>query len=211
MSIIPKLATSLNRRDEVPNVELAAIIAQKEDKLLVSELVVNLYNKNRPIRHDCIKVLYEIGKLKPKLIADSYRLFVAILGNADNRMQWGAMTALDCIVRERPREIYLSLKTIVEAADKGSVITRDHCVSILIKFASISQYSEKTFTLLLEQLSACPPNQLPLYAENTVPVVKYGNRDAFIQVLSSRLDGMEKESGRKRIEKVIKKVQKPAV
>ena len=31
MSIIPKLATSLNRRDEVPNQELAAEIVKRRD------------------------------------------------------------------------------------------------------------------------------------------------------------------------------------
>lgn len=206
MSIIPKLAASLNRRDEVPNVELASFLAGKEDKMSVSELVLNLNNRNKAIRHDCIKVLYEIAKLKPRMIAGHYRLFVAILGNADNRMQWGAMTALDYIAMECPREIFISIRDIVKAAGKGSVITRDHCVNILIKLALIDKYYERAFPMLLEQLSACPTIQLPMYAENAVPVVNATNRDMFVSVLTSRLDELDKASRKKRVEKVIRKV-----
>ncbi len=208
MSIIPKLATSLNRRDEVPNVELAAAIVAKDSKMSVSELVHGLNNRNKGIRHDCIKVLYEIGKLRPRLIAEHYRLFVAILGNTDNRLQWGAMTALNTIVAEKPREIYLSLQEIINAADRGSVITRDQCVNILIALCSVDKYADKVFPLLLEQMLTCPPNQFPMYAENAQVAINTTNKDDFLKVLSQRLNDIEKESGRKRVEKVIAKVSK---
>ncbi|SRR6266404_7429827 len=206
MSIIRKLATSLDRRDEGPNVELAALIARKEDKLSVSELVSNLNNKNKGIRHDCIKVLYEVGKLKPRLIADSYRLFIALLGNQDNRLQWGAMTALETVTQEKPREIFMSLGKIIDAANKGSVITRDHCVKILIKLASIERYNDRVFPFLVEQLETCPVNQLPMYAEKALPAINDRNRDDFLDVLKSRVEGVEQETRRKRIETVIKKL-----
>ncbi len=58
MNVIQKLASSLNRRDEVPNQELAKQIAGKNDKKAVKELIDNLANKSRDIENDCIKVLY---------------------------------------------------------------------------------------------------------------------------------------------------------
>ena len=45
MTVIPKLASSLNRRDEVPNIELAKEIVKKGDKKAVKELVENLIIK----------------------------------------------------------------------------------------------------------------------------------------------------------------------
>ena len=208
MSIIPKLATSLNRRDEVPNQELAAEIVKLGDKTAIAELIENMANKNKGIRHDC-KTLYEIGYLIPKLISEHITAFLLLLNGKDNRMQWGAMTALGCIGGERPDEIFAALPKIIDAADKGSVITRDHCVKILVMLSLNSKYADKTLPLLVEQLMTCPANQLPMYAENAMPVVDAANKDRFIQVLASRLAGMERESGRKRVEKVIKKVQKP--
>jgi len=205
MSIIPKLATSLNRRDEVPNQELAKEIVRSEDTAAVSELVENLKNKNKGIRYDCIKTLYEVGYQKPNLIADHLPAFLALLENKDNRLQWGAMTALGCIAREKPADVFDSLGRIVEAAEKGSVITRDHCVNILISLSALDTYADKTFPLLLEQLMGSPTNQLPMYAENALPIITAGNKDRFIEVLAGRLDEIEKESKRKRVEKVIAK------
>lgn len=208
MSIIPKLSFSLNRRDEVPNQELAADIVKRRDDQAVNDLVCDLLNMNKGIRYDCIKVLYEIGYKDPKLIAEYLYVFLELLGGKDNRLQWGGMTAMACIVRVLPDEIFAALPKIIRAADKGSVITRDQCVNILISLSATDKYADRTFPLLLEQMMTCPTNQLPMYAENAVPVVNAANRDAFVKVLSLRLDGIEKESGRKRVEKVIKKVGK---
>ena len=94
MNVIDKLASSLNRRDEVPNQELAKQIAVKKDKKAVAELIEYLNNKSKDIQNDCIKVLYEVGKINPALIADYAKNFIALLDHKNNRLQWGAMTAI---------------------------------------------------------------------------------------------------------------------
>ena len=208
MSIIPKLATLLNRRDEVPNQELAAEIVKMNDTKAVGELVENLANKNKGIRYDCIKVLYEVGYERPKLIAGFLSEFLDLLNRKDNRIQWGAMTALGCVVNEKPADIFAALPKIITAADRGSVITRDHCVNILIALSSVKKYSADTFPELLKQLATCPINQLPMYAERALPVANADKRGQFVKVLAARLDEIEKESTRKRVEKVIRKLTK---
>jgi hypothetical protein len=47
-----------------------------------------------------------------------------------------------------------------------------------------------------------------MYAENALPVIDAGLKDKFVKTLSGRLDEIEKESKRKRVEKVIKKLSK---
>ena len=49
MSVIGKLASSLGRRDEVPNQELAKQLVKKKDKAAVKELLDNMDNKNKNI------------------------------------------------------------------------------------------------------------------------------------------------------------------
>src|SRR5437870_10778075 len=120
MSIVNKLATSLNRRDEVPNQELAKQIAAKNDKNAVQELIENLNNKSKDIQNDCIKVLYEVGEIKPALISGYIKEFVALLENKNNRLQWGGMAALNKITLEDPKALYAVLPKIIAAADKGS-------------------------------------------------------------------------------------------
>jgi hypothetical protein len=206
MSIIEQLASSLGRKDEVPNQELAKKIAAKKDSKGVQELINNLNNKNKDIQSDCIKVLYEIGETKPELVASHYKEFVKLLTSKNNRLVWGAMTALDTIAAVSPKEIYNNISAIMDASDKGSVIAKDHAIGILIKLAQQKQYADSCTTLLLDQLKSSAPNQLPMYAENAAPVIGPEYKAQFRKLLSSRLDDMEKESKRKRIEKVLKKL-----
>ena len=209
MTVIDKLASSLNRRDEIPNQELAKQIADANDKKAVWELVENLNNKNKDIQSDCIKVIYEVAVLKPKLIADFSKELVALLDNKNNRLQWGAMTALNAIANESPKTIYKALGKIIEVADKGSVITNDNCVGILIKLCSIKEYSEEAFSLLNERLKISPANQLPMYAENALPIINDKNKTTFIKTLQSRLPDIGKDTKRARVEKVIRKLTAP--
>jgi hypothetical protein len=208
MTIINKLSSSLGRRDEVPNQELAKHIVSKNDAKAVKELVDNLENKNKDIQSDCIKVLYEIGEQKPSLISAYAKNFIDLLDNKNNRIQWGAMTALDSITLENPEIIYSALAKIVAASDKGSVITKDHAVNILIKLSSLKKYADDAFSLLIEQLLDCPTNQLPKYAEDAIPVITEKNKKLFVKTLTERLDEIEKDTKRKRVEKVITKLTK---
>ncbi|MEM1137649.1 MAG: hypothetical protein AAGI07_17560 [Bacteroidota bacterium] len=205
-NLLNKLASSLGRRDEMPNQELAKQIVVVSDTASIKVLVESLQDKNRAIQNDCIKVLYEIGVLQPELISDYSDSFLSLLNSKNNRLQWGGMTALHCITALKPDEIYAKLPQIIEAADKGSVITKDYAVNILISLAAVPKYTDGAIGLLKEQLLKSPVNQLPMYAEKVLPVIKKPYQDDFIKLLQERLNDVEKESKRKRIEKVIKKL-----
>lgn len=208
MSVIHELASALNRRDEVPNQELAAKMASSKDHAGIKELVDHLQSKSKDIQNDCIKVLYEIGEREPKLISEYATVFLDLLKHKNNRLQWGGMTALDSIVSEKADFIYESLPEILEAVSKGSVITMDGAVNILIKLCGSSKYVESVFDVLLEVLQKAPVNQLPMYAERSMKLVNSKNKPRFIEILKSRLSEIDKESKRKRVEKVISKVEK---
>jgi hypothetical protein len=209
MGVIDRLATSLSRRDETPNLELAQSVVDHADKVAVRELVDNLTNRNKNVQSDCIKVLYEIGERKPALISNYVREFLALLESKNNRLVWGAMTALDTITLEDPETIYSGLPAIVGATNSGSVIARDHAVSILTKMVTIRKFEKTAFKLLIEQLKTCPTNQLPMYAENAMRIVNNDNRKMLVNTLSSRMRSIEKLSKRKRVEHVIEKLGQP--
>jgi hypothetical protein len=205
MNIVAQLASSMGRRDELPNEELAKKIAENNDEGAVQELIENLQHKSAAIQNDCIKVLYETGERKPVLIAGYTPTFLDLLSHKNNRLQWGAMTALYAIVKEYPKTIHENLARIVAAADSGSVITEDNAVKILISICTFKAYANNAFTLLDEQLLNSPTNQLPMYAELAIPVINNDNKGVFVKTLMSRLDDIGKDTKRKRVEKVIKK------
>jgi hypothetical protein len=182
---------------------LAKEIATQKDKNAIKELVENLFGRNKAIQNDSIKVLYEIGAINPSLIAPYAEKFTDLLEHKNNRLQWGAMTALNAITPGNPKVIYAALPKIIVAAEKGSVITKDYAVNILIALCPIKQYADKSFLLLNKQLLNSPVNQLPMYAEKALPVINDKNKELFIKTLSKRLNDIDKDSKRKRVEKVI--------
>jgi hypothetical protein len=205
MSIIDKLASSLGRRDEIPNQELARSLAQKKDLKGIKEIINHLHDKNKSIQSDCIKVIDELSEIDPDLVSPYIKDLVTLLDHKNNRLQWGAMAALDNITTKNAKLIYSHLAKIISAADKGSVITKDRCVSILIKLCIVKHYSNDAYDLLFEQLQKSPTNQLPMYAENTAGIIDNLHKKQFTKILTARLPDIEKESKRKRVEKVIRK------
>ena len=207
MRVLEKLATALNRRDEVPNQELARRVLQERDGAAVQELIENLNHKHKGIQSDCIKVLYEIGESNPDLIAKYYQAFGDLLDSKNNRLVWGAMTALDTIAAKEPKGVHGMLSKILKVADSsGSVIARDHAVGILVKLAALKPYKRECATLLIEQLISCPNNQFPMYVEMAAPVIDADDRKRFQRVIEVRLSKLDKVSQKKRVAKVLKKL-----
>ncbi len=206
---IQLIATSLGRRDDKPNQDLAVEIIRSKRIDWVKELVDNLYNKDKNIQSDCIKVLYEIGELgAADLIVPYCETFGNMLTSKNNRLVWGVMTALDIITTIQPETIFKLLPRIILAMDDGSVITKDHGVGILTKLSAFSAYAETTFPLLLAQLKICPPKQLPMYAEKSIIAVHPSNKKQFIELIQARLSEMEKDSQKQRLYKLIRKMDK---
>jgi len=208
MKAIDLIATSLNRRDDEANQALAVEIIKSKRNDWVKELVENLKNKDKNIQSDCIKVLYEIGeRSSAEMIAPYYKEFGEVLNSKNNRLIWGTMTALDMIALINPKGIYDLLPQIISAIDKGSVITIDHGVGILAKLASIADYTDTAFPLLVEQLKKCPAKQLPMYAEKSMIAINAHNQKQFIDLIQSRIPEMDKDSQRVRLNRVLKKIK----
>ncbi|WP_118951408.1 hypothetical protein [Taibaiella helva] len=205
-NILEQLAAASGQREQDRNIAMAQQIAAAKDKKAVKTLIEGLEHKTKALRHDCIKTLYETAALAPELISPYTQQFLQLLDNKDNRLQWGAMTVLSAIAPLVLPLLYEALPRLVAVADAGSVITRDHLVRILVSLAGKTAYAADAVPLLLEQLLQAPANQAPSYAEQALPVIGPADKEKFRQVLHTRLDDMEQESKRKRIEKVLKKL-----
>jgi hypothetical protein len=206
MSVIDKLAHSLGRRDGVPNQELARDLAAKKDKKGIREIAENLWSKDKNLQADCIKVLYEVGVIEPKLIADYAEDFVKLLKSRNNRLVWGGMTALAEVAKADPQAVFKHLGTIKKAKEAGSVITVDNAISTLAyTAASNDTYNKVIFPYLLKHLSSCRPKEVPQHSEKSLPAVNTSNRDDFVQVLEKRMEDLS-GSGLARVKKVIKQV-----
>ena len=86
------------------------------------------------------------------------------------------------------------------------MIARDHAVGILAKLATLKPCRRDCIALLLEQLMSCPDNRFPMYVEMSVPVIDAENREKFRKAIEKRAAGLERESAKKRVAKVLMKL-----
>ena len=206
MSVLEKIAYLQNRRDEVPNQELAKELVHERNAEGIKEIAGNLFNKNENIQSDCIKVLYEAGYMEPEMIADYAGDFLRLLRSRNNRLVWGAMLALSAIAEIRADEIYEDLDVILKILKDGSVIAVDNAVKVLAAIAAQKdEYNKIIFPDLLEHLSKCRPKEVGQHAESTFPAVNDENRDEFIKVLEKREDSLT-SAQLARIKKLYKKL-----
>jgi hypothetical protein len=207
MPVLNRISYFQDRRDEALNVALAKELAAKKDKNGIREIADELWNKNTNIANDCIKVLYEVGAIDPVLIADYASEFLKLLQSKNNRMAWGAMTALAVIAELKADVIYKQLSAVQEAMTNGSVITMDNGVKVLALVAASSKaHSAKVFPFLLTHLATCRPKDVPQHSEKTLVAVTARNQEAFVDVLKKRLPKLS-VSQTTRVKKVIKEAQ----
>jgi len=207
MKALDLISTSLNSPNDEPNQKLAKEIIASKNYEWVKELAENLSNEDKNIQSDCIKVLYEIGERgAPELIAAHWKAFIDILYSKNNRLVWGAMTAIDKIALLKPSEIFKNLELIEKIIEKGSVITIDHGISILAKLASFKEYQNQVIPKLINQLEKCPAKQFPMYIEKSVIAMNKSTKEDFIGIIEIRYKDLEKDSQKKRVEKIRKKI-----
>ncbi|MDW7680043.1 MAG: hypothetical protein SCK70_05735 [bacterium] len=211
MSVLNRIASFQGRRDEVPNQELARDLAQSRNEQGIHEIAKNLWNENRDIQSDCLKVLYEIGYLAPELIADHVNEFLKLLINNKNRsIVWGTMAALSSIAAIKADEIFPHVEQIKHVLKGGSVITRNNGVKILADVAAArDDYREAIFPYLLEHLKTCRPKEVTQHAERIIIAVNASTSRRFIQVLEKRMREMRSE-WTFRLKKVIKEAESRA-
>ena len=206
MSTLDKIAFFQNCRDEVPNQELAKTLAATDDLAGIREIADNLNNNNPKIRSDCLKVLYEIGYLRPDLIAGYDTDFLTLLHSKENRMVWGAMIALACIANLQPNSIYSQIDFVIQIIRSGTVITQVWGMRTLSKVAAANpDYKTRIMPFLLEQLQTCLPRDIPTHLESILPVMNSGEKIKIMEIIDSRFSEMT-PAQQTRLKKILKQI-----
>ena len=207
MSVLHRIACLQNRRDEVPNQELARDLAARNDRAGIHEIAENLWNKDPAVQSDCLKVLYEIGGLEPGLISDYVGDFLKLLASRQNRLVWGSMIGLSTVAAVKADELFPHSEEIERAMEAGSVIAVDNGVKTLaLVAAQRPAYAEALFPYLLDHLACCRPKEVPQHAEKTLVAVRAANKAQFIRVLEQRMRDLSPAQAA-RLRKVLRKAE----
>lgn len=179
--MLDRLASALEHNDEQPNIALAPAI-----------------------QSDAVKVLYEIGALKPALIAPYADVFLDLLSSSQNQLVWGGMTALGCIAGEQPDVIWSRIRSVMDATVNGSVITQDWGVRVLASVgARTAARRGKLLPFFVAFLDLCPHKDMPKHAERALPALDATGKAAVLRVLKRRTPGLTRAQTR-RLQRVVR-------
>ena len=205
-NIMEFISTSIDTKEQKPNIDLAIKLATTKDRATISEVVDNLKSKDKTIASDCIKVLYEIGKIEPLLIIDYLDTFLELISSKNNRMVWGAMYAVAQIAPYKIDIVNNNFDKIITAYENGSIITIDSCIAIFAEIAKAEVSNSKiAFDMIIKHLRTCRLKEIPQHSEKAFACVNGSNYKEFEQILLSRFDNMNL-SQQKRVKKVLKKI-----
>ncbi len=204
MSLLSKLASAQDRKDEAPNKDLGGELVENHDIEGIREIAENLWNKDKRVQTDCLSVLEQVGLLEPELIENYVADFIELIFSKDNRLVWAAMINLALIADRKPQEIFKQYDDIVKVIEKGSVITKDNGIKTLAKVTSTStEYEEVIVPYLMEQLRRCRSKSVPQYAESSRIAVNLDNQEQYLSILNERLDTLSVAQQR-RVKKLMK-------
>lgn len=206
--MIEKLACKLGRNDEIPNIELAELLCEKNDISGISEIAAGIRGKDKAVANDCIKVLYEVGARNPKLIANYIFDFIDLLLTKNNRMAWGCMTALAEIADICADDIMKRIETVYQAYSAGSVIMIDNSMTVFAKLCLADhRYKTKIFPILITHFQKCRAKEIPQHFERVSICLSADNSGEIVDVIKSRTNELS-DTQLKRVNKTIKLISK---
>ncbi|MBN2103232.1 hypothetical protein JW835_04240 [bacterium] len=206
MSVLTKLSSYQGMKNDVPNQMLARELAYNNDTEGIREIAENLWSDDKAVQSDCIKVLYEVGYIKPGLIAGYVNDYIRLLSSRNNRLVWGGMIALSTIADLKAEEIFNNRERIMTAIEKGSVITVDAGIKTLSRVAASGEHTSKIlFPYLIGRLKICRPKSVAQYSESIFCAVTDKNKMQFINVLNERKNDL-KDSQLRRVNQLLKKM-----
>jgi hypothetical protein len=148
------------------------------------------FSKGPSFKNAVFEDAYEIGEVQPELVSSYAEEFIKLLNSKNNRLVWGAMTALSTIAIINSGKIFENIDLIFDVMKKGSVITVDNGVSVLAKVGSINkEYENKAFPFLLKHLETCRPREVAQHSERSMVIVNPENK-VFQRVLEKRLNDL---------------------
>jgi len=204
MSILSKLASAQDRKDEELNKGLGRELVENHDIEGIREIAENLWNKDKRVQTDCLSVLEQVGLLEPELIENYVSDFIELIFSKDNRLVWAAMINLALVADRKPQEIFEQYDDIIKVIEKGSVITQDNGIKMLAKVASTStEYEEVIVPYLMEQLRICRSKSVPQYAESIRVAINSDFQEQYLSILNERLIELSGAQQR-RVKKLLK-------
>lgn len=212
MNTLERISTTETMKFEGELADLVAEIVIGRDDIAIDAIVNELLStRNKPAQSNYIKVLYEVGREAPELVAPYSMEFIKLLSSKNNRLVWGAMYALEATANNCLDTIIENIDSILSAMEKGSRITLDGGIKILAKLAASDEHKNVCFPLLEEKLMTCDIKKFPAYIEETIIIKDQEIISKLIKLIELRKSELDRPASIKRIDKVLMGFQKKCI
>jgi hypothetical protein len=136
--------------------------------------------------------------------SDELRTAIDSLATARGRQLWETMQDVFAAAPGHLDVVHDELPALVEAANRGSVIARDHVVRILALLMAEERFID-VVPGYLAILDDAPDNQFPMYAELGAPVLPESALGEFERILGERF-GRLSEPKQRRVGAVLRRL-----
>lgn len=178
----------------------------KEETISFSTKWIN--SDDKKLQVVATSIIDEYGDFYPEDCVIFYERLLKLVQSKTNRLVWGSLTALETFAQLIPEKFHKNLNIIIDAANNGSVVAKDHAVKIYQKLARFEEYYSDALELILEQIRVCADNQLGQYSERCLEIIKPKDKLQFIESLRLRVASLENNHHIRRINTILEKAHK---
>lgn len=189
--LLARLAVSVGRYDEMPNLELAADIVFADDTDAVSALIAIIERHDDLHAPDAARVVCEVGTRAPDLLLNHTERLVEMIDISQREMLPYTMLALSPVASRHADQLWASrdlfwqfLANLAQPAD----LAQGGAVKLLAALCAAGpDYARTLAGGLVDLLGKCMPKDVAFFAESVLPALGPAHSHRAKPVLDRRL------------------------
>jgi hypothetical protein len=189
--LLARLAVSVGRSDEMPNLELAADIVFADDADAVSTLISVIERHDDVHAPDAARVVAEVGTRAPELVAAHAERLIELIDATRREMLPFTMLALSPVASKHAEALWPSRDLFWQAlADltQPAELAQAGAVRLLASLCAAGpDYARTLAGGLVDLLGKCMPRDVAFFAESVLPALGAAHSHRAKPVLDRRL------------------------
>jgi hypothetical protein len=189
--LLSRLAISVGRSDEMPNLELAADIVFADDAEAVSILIAVIERHDDVHAPDAARVVAEVGTRAPDLVLGHAERLIEMIDAARREMLPFTMLALSPVASKHAESLWSSRdlfwQSLADLTQPASLAQAGAVRLLAALCAAGPDYARTLAGGLVDLLGKCMPRDVAFFAESVLPALGSAHSHRAKPVLDRRL------------------------
>lgn len=189
--LLARLAVSVGRSDDMPNLELAADIVFAEDTDAVATLIAVIERHDDMHAPDAARVVAEVGSRAPDLLGDHADRLVEMIDSSQQEMLPYVMLALSPVASNYAEHLWpardLFWASLADLSQPANLAQGGAVKLLAALCATGPDYARTLAGGLVDLLGKCMPKDVAFFAESVLPALGSAHSHRAKPVLDRRL------------------------